>query len=156
MKLSIINVGRVRQSFIKEGEQEYLKRLQSTPYALTLLELGLDAPESLSQAEVQEREAVELAKKLDAYEYVVVLDERGKKLASKEFAQLLDKRGQMGVKSLAFVIGGAYGFSEKIRQRADYVLSLSELTLPHQLTRLVLVEQVYRAYTLVRGIAYHK
>jgi len=156
MKLSIINVGRVRQSFIKEGEQEYLKRLQSTPYALTLLELGLDAPESLSQAEVQEREAVELAKRLDAYEYVIALDERGKQLASKEFAQLLDKRGQMGVKSLAFVIGGAYGFSEKIRQRADYVLSLSELTLPHQLTRLVLVEQVYRAYTLARGIAYHK
>lgn len=156
MKLSIINVGRVRQSFIKEGEQEYLKRLQSTPYALTLLELGLDAPESLSQAEVQEREAIELAKRLDAYEYVIVLDERGKQLASKEFAQLLDKRAQMGAKSIAFVIGGAYGFSEKIRQRADYVLSLSALTLPHQLTRLVLVEQVYRAYTLIRGIAYHK
>jgi 23S rRNA (pseudouridine1915-N3)-methyltransferase len=156
MKLSIVNVGRVRQSFIKEGEQEYLKRLQSTPYALSLIELGLDAPESLSQAEVQEREAAELIKRLDAYEYVVVLDERGKQLTSKDLAQLLDKRAQTGVKSVAFVIGGAYGFSEKIRQRADYVLSLSALTLPHQLTRLVLVEQVYRAYTLMRGIAYHK
>lgn len=156
MKISIINVGRVRQSFIKEGEQEYLKRLQSTPYALTLIELGLEAPESLSPAEVQEREAQELLKRLDGYEYIVVLDERGKHLASKELAQFFEKRMQAGTRSVAFVIGGAYGFSEKIRQRADYVLSLSALTLPHQLSRLVLVEQVYRSYTLMKGIAYHK
>jgi len=156
MKISIIQVGRVRQSFIKDGEQEYSKRLRATPYAFSVVELGLEAPESLRAAEVQEREAVELLKRLDGYEWVIVLDERGKQLASPEFSQLLDLRMNAGTRSVAFVIGGAYGFSEKIRQRADYVLSLSKLTLPHQVTRLVLVEQLYRAYTISKGIAYHK
>ena len=156
MKISVFNVGKVRQSFIKEGEQEYLKRLQSTPLALSLVELGLDAPESRTPAEVQEREATELLKRLEPFDYVVVLDERGKRLSSKDFAALLDKQLVSGTRSIAFAIGGAFGFSEKVRQRASYVLSLSDLTLPHQLSRLVLIEQIYRAYTLLKGIAYHK
>ena len=156
MKVTILNVGRVRQNFIQEGEQEYLKRLRGTPLALSLVELGLEAPESLSVTEVQEREATELLKKLEAFDYVIALDERGKQKTSKEFTQLIDTQLQSGTRSLAFVIGGAFGFSEKIRQRANYVLSLSSLTLPHQLTRLVLIEQIYRAHTIMRGIAYHK
>jgi 23S rRNA (pseudouridine1915-N3)-methyltransferase len=156
MKVSVINVGKVRQSFIKEGEQEYVKRLQSTPLAVSLIELGLDAPDSLAPSEIKEREGSELLKRLESFEYVVALDERGKRLSSRDFAALLDKQMLSGTRSLAFVIGGAYGFSEKVRQRASYVLSLSDLTLPHQLTRLVLVEQIYRAYTLLKGIAYHK
>jgi 23S rRNA (pseudouridine1915-N3)-methyltransferase len=156
MKVTILNVGRVRQNFIQEGEQEYLKRLRGTPLALSLVELGLEAPETLSVTEVQEREATELLKKLEAFDYVIALDERGKQKTSKEFTQLIDTQMQSGTRSLAFVIGGAFGFSEKIRQRANYVLSLSSLTLPHQLTRLVLIEQIYRAHTIMRGIAYHK
>ena len=146
----------MRQSFIKEGEQEYLKRLQGTPLAVSLVEQGLDAPESLSPAVVQEREALELQKRLLPFDYVVALDERGKKLSSKDFAALMDKQMISGTRSLAFVIGGAFGFSESVRQRASYVLSVSDLTLPHQLTRLVLIEQIYRAHTLIKGIAYHK
>jgi 23S rRNA (pseudouridine1915-N3)-methyltransferase len=156
MKISILNVGKVRQSFIKEGEQEYLKRLHSTPLAISLIELGLDAPESLAPVEIQEREGGELVKRLESFEYVVALDERGKRLSSKDFAALLNKQMVAGTRSIAFVIGGAYGLSENVRQKASYVLSLSDLTLPHQLTRLVLVEQIYRAYTLLKGIAYHK
>lgn len=156
MKISVFNVGKVRQSFIKDGEQEYLKRLQSTPLALSLVELGLDAPDSLTPAEVQEREATELLKRLETFDYVVVLDERGKRLSSKGFAALIDKQLVSGTRSIAFAIGGAFGFSEKVRQRASYVLSLSDMTFPHQLSRLVLVEQIYRAYTLLQGIAYHK
>lgn len=156
MKISILNVGKVRQSFIKEGEQEYLKRLKSTPLAVSLIELGLDAPESLAPAEIQGREGDELLERLASFEYVVALDERGKRLSSKDFAALLNKQMVAGTRSIAFVIGGAYGLSENVRQKASYVLSLSDLTLPHQLTRLVLVEQIYRAYTLLKGIAYHK
>jgi 23S rRNA (pseudouridine1915-N3)-methyltransferase len=156
MKISILNVGKVRQSFIKEGEQEYLKRLHATPLAVSLVELGLDAPESLAPAEIQEREGNELVKRLESFEYVVALDERGKRLSSKDFTALLNKQMVAGTRSIAFVIGGAYGLSENVRQKASYVLSLSDLTLPHQLTRLVLVEQIYRAYTLLKGIAYHK
>lgn len=156
MKLTVLNVGKVRQSFIKDGEHEYLKRLQATPLAVSLVELGLEAPESLAAASVKEREATELLKRLEPFDYVIALDERGKKLSSSGFAELLTKQMVSGIRSLAFVIGGAYGFSEKVRQRANYVLSLSDLTLPHQLTRLVLVEQIYRAYTLMKGSAYHK
>lgn len=156
MKITILNVGKVRQTFIKEGEAEYAKRLRSTPCAVQFVELGLEPSESMSVAEVQEREAKELEKRLGSYDFVVALDERGAEISSKEFAQMLDTRMQSACKSLVFVIGGAYGFAERIRQRADYVLSLSRLTFPHQVTRLVLVEQIYRAHTLMRGIAYHK
>lgn len=156
MKISILNVGTVRQSFIKQGEQEYLKRLRTTPLAPLLIDVGLEAPESLTPAQIQEREGRELIKRLGSFDYVVALDERGKRLSSKDFAALLNKQMIAGTRTLAFVIGGAYGFSESIRQRANYVLSLSDMTLPHQLTRLVLVEQIYRAYTLHKGIAYHK
>ncbi len=156
MKITVLSVGKVRQTFIKAGEQEYIKRLQATPLAVSLVELGLDVSESLSPAAVQEREATELLKRLEQFEYVIVLDERGKGLSSKDFAALLTKQMVAGKRSLAFVIGGAYGFAEKVRQRANYVLSLSEMTLPHQLTRLVLIEQIYRAQTLIQGSAYHK
>lgn len=156
MKITILNVGRVRQSFIKEGEAEYSKRLRNTPFAPRFVELALQAPESMGPAEVQEREAVELEKRLAAYDFVVVLDERGKQLTSGEFSRFIETTTQNGVRSLVFVIGGAYGFAERIRHRADYVLSLSKLTFPHQVTRLVLMEQIYRAHTLLKGIAYHK
>lgn len=155
-KITIISVGRIRQSFIKDGEGEYLKRLQAAPFAVSFMELGLEAPESLTPAVIKEREGEELLIKLKRFDYVIALDERGNAISSRGFADLLDKRMTSGKRSIAFVIGGAFGLSEKVRQRADYVLSLSDLTLPHQLTRLVLVEQIYRAYTLIKGIAYHK
>ena len=156
MKITVIQVGRVRQAFIKEGEQEYLKRLRPTPYAVSIVELGREAPESLSPAEVQEREAIDLLKRLERYDCVIALDERGKHYTSSELAQFLDRQTTSGTRAIAFLIGGAHGFSEKIRQRADSVLSLSKLTLPHQFARLVLVEQIYRAYTIAKGISYHK
>ena len=155
MKVTILSVGKVRQSFIKEGEQEYTKRVKDG-LSLQLVELGLDAPESLPPAEIQEREAKELLKRLEAFDRVVILDERGKGLSSQQFSDFIAKQMNGGVRSLAFVIGGAFGFSEKVRQRADLVLSLSTLTMPHQLARLVLVEQLYRAHTILKGIAYHK
>ncbi len=155
MKIVVLSVGRVRQQFVKDGELEYLKRLKSG-FQVELQELGLEAPESMSQQQVQEREGDELLKRIKPNEYVVALDERGKTVSSKELSALCATRMNSGTKVLWFVIGGAYGFSEKVRQRADYVLSLSALTLPHQMARLVLVEQLYRAYTIQQGINYHK
>lgn len=156
MKLTILNVGRVRQQFIKAGEEEYAKRLKGTPCAIELVELSLDAPESLSPDVVREREGVELEKRLGRFDFVVMLDERGSQLSSESFAQLIEGWMRDGIRSVAFVIGGAFGFSDGVRSKADYLLSLSKFTLPHQLARLVLVEQIYRAHTLIRGISYHK
>jgi len=155
MKVTILSVGKVRQSFVKEGEAEYLKRLKGA-FPIELVELGCEAPESMGPEATREREATELLKKLEAYDYVVALDERGDELTSEEFRHFLEKRMNSGKRSIAFVIGGAFGFSERIRQRADSVLSLSTLTFPHQVTRLLLVEQIYRAHTMMKGISYHK
>lgn len=156
MKLTILNVGRVRQKFVLDGEAEYLKRLRNTPYSLDLVELGLEAPESMSAGEIQRREANELLKRLPAYDWVIVLDERGKQHSSEGFSTHLEDLANRGIRSLVFVIGGAFGFDEKIRGQANEVISLSKMTMPHQLIRLVLVEQIYRAYTLARGLPYHK
>jgi len=155
MKIIILNVGRVRQQFIKDGEAEYLKRLKG-PWGIELQELGLEAPDSLSARQVQEQEGDAVLKRIKPGEFVVILDERGKLISSQEFSAYCAQRMNSGIKTLWFVIGGAHGFSDKVRARADYLLALSPMTFPHQLTRLVLIEQLYRSYTLQQGIGYHK
>jgi 23S rRNA (pseudouridine1915-N3)-methyltransferase len=155
MKVVVLSVGRVRQSFVVEGEREYLQRIRGS-FQVELAELGMEAPDSMSASEVKEREGTELLKRLQSFDHVVVLDERGKGMTSPQLSDFVQARMNSGIKSLCFVIGGAYGFAEKVRQRANTILSLSSLTFPHQLTRLVLVEQLYRAHTLMKGIKYHK
>ncbi len=156
MKLTILNVGRVRQKFVLEGEAEYVKRLRNTPFSLDLIDLGMEAPESLTAAEIRRREATELFKRLVNFDWIIALDERGKQSTSEGFSDHLQDLANRGVRSVCFVIGGAYGFDEAVRTKANEVFSLAKLTMPHQLTRLVLVEQLYRAHTLLRGLPYHK
>jgi 23S rRNA (pseudouridine1915-N3)-methyltransferase len=155
MKIVVLSVGRVRQRFVLEAEGEYLQRIKGS-FQVELVELGMESPESMRPTEVQSREAEEVLKKTKSYDYLVVLDERGKEMTSKALSDFVQTRMNSGIKSVCFVIGGAYGFAEKVRQQADLVLSLSTLTFPHQLTRLLLVEQLYRSHTLIKGISYHK
>ena len=150
-----MSVGRVRQQFVLQGEAEYLQRIRGN-FQVELVELGMDSPESMSAAEVQAREAEEILKRLKSYDYLVALDERGKSVSSTQLGEFLQARMNSGIKSVCFVIGGAFGLAEKVRHEADSVISLSALTFPHQLTRLLLVEQLYRAHTLMKGISYHK
>lgn len=155
MKVVVMSVGRVRQQFVLQGEAEYLQRIRGS-FQFELLELGMESPESMSPAEVQNREGDEILKRTKGFDYLVVLDERGKTLSSKQMSEFIQARMNSGVKTVCFVIGGAYGVSEKVRQEADSVLSLSTLTFPHQLARLIVVEQLYRAHTLIKGVSYHK
>jgi len=155
MKVVVMSVGRVRQPFVVQGEGEYLQRIKGS-FQVELVELGMEAPESMSVSEVQNREADEILKRVKGYDYLVVLDERGKGISSTQLSEFLQARMNSGIKTVCFVIGGAYGFSEKIRQEADTILSLSSLTFPHQLARLLLVEQLYRAHTILKGVSYHK
>ena len=148
MKIVVLSVGRVRQHFVVQGEAEYLQRIKGS-FSVELVELGMESPESMSPAEVQAREADEVLKKVKSYDYLVVLDERGQSTDSKRFSDFLQKRMNSGIKTLCFVIGGAFGFAEKVRHEADSIISLSALTFPHQVTRLLLVEQLYRAHTLM-------
>ena len=155
MKIVVLSVGRVRQRFVLDAEGEYLQRIKGS-FQVDLVELGMESPESMKPAEVQAREAEEVLKKIKNYDYLVVLDERGKEMSSKALSEFIQTRMNSGIKSVCFVIGGAYGFAEKVRQEADLILSLSALTFPHQLTRMLLVEQLYRSHTLIKGISYHK
>lgn len=156
MKITVISVGRVRQSFVLEGEREYLKRMSASVWRPALLDLAIDAPDSLQPDEIRQREGFELLKRLSAFDVIVALDERGPQMSSREFAAYLQQQMTHGKRSMALVIGGAHGFSDAVRQSASKILALSQLTLPHQLTRLVLVEQLYRAHTLLQGTGYHK
>jgi 23S rRNA (pseudouridine1915-N3)-methyltransferase len=155
MKIVVLSVGRVRQRFVLDAEGEYLQRIKGS-FQVELVELGMESPESMKPAEVQAREAEEVLKKIKTYDYLVVLDERGKEMSSRALSEFIQTRMNSGIKSVCFVIGGAYGFAEKVRQEADLILSLSALTFPHQLTRMLLVEQLYRSHTLIKGISYHK
>ncbi len=135
--LVIISCGRVRERYILDGEQEYLKRFPS------------DFP-------VEVRETKGTLDKIDDIQQLVLLDERGTLMNTSEFAADISVRRDDGVKSIGFAIGPAEGWSDEDRAKAHRTLSLSPLTFPFQMTRLILIEQIYRAYTLIRGLPYHK
>ncbi|MBL8950639.1 MAG: 23S rRNA (pseudouridine(1915)-N(3))-methyltransferase RlmH [Myxococcaceae bacterium] len=146
MKLKVISIGKDRSGLFAPGVEEYAGRLQH--YTKTTL---VELPESKNLS--AEGEAT--LGKLGERDVLVALDERGRALSSVELSQWLAKQLQGG-RDLAFAIGGDEGLAPAVREKAALVLSLSRMTLPHRLARLVLLEQVYRAFTLVRGEPYHK
>lgn len=154
MRVRVFSIGKVKQDFVLKGEQEYLKRLK--PYAsIEIVELPT-APSSLGEETAKKEEADTFLSRVKRDEFVIVLDERGKEYTSPALAQLLEKESVMGRSSFVFAVGGAHGWHESVRRRANVVLSLSRLTFPYQIVRLILTEQIYRAVTLIKGIPYHK
>lgn len=152
-KIQVISVSKVKQSFVKEGEAEYIKRLK--PYlSLGVDELGVSLSSALSPAEVMKKEADAFRKKLSGGLFIA-LDERGKQYNSQEFASFFESQMEQ-YQSITFGIGGAFGWDEELKREAGSLLSLSSLTFPYQLSRLVLIEQIYRAMSIIRGLPYHK
>ncbi|MBK7857128.1 MAG: 23S rRNA (pseudouridine(1915)-N(3))-methyltransferase RlmH [Archangiaceae bacterium] len=146
MKLKVISVGKDRSGLFAPGVQEYASRLEH--YARpTLIEL--------SESKNLAAEGAATLAKVGDRDVLVALDERGKELSSVELSQWISKQQLQG-RDLAFAIGGDEGLAPAVREKAALVLSLSRMTLPHRLARLVLMEQVYRAFTLLRGEPYHK
>lgn len=159
MNIQILTVGKLKEKYLVQGIDEYLKRLQA--YAkVQIIELADEkAPEILSVAEmeqVKQKEGERILAKIDADAYVIALAILGKQKSSEKFAADIDKLMTYGKSKIVFVIGGSLGLSERVLARADETLSFGKLTLPHQLMRLVLVEQVYRAFRIMRGEPYHK
>lgn len=151
MRLTFLSVGKERSGLFLPGVEEYSARLQRA-HKVQLVEL----PESRhSGAQAKEDEGERLLAKLSPRDVLVALDERGKHLSSVDFAKWLGKQ-QDSSRDVAFVIGGDEGLSDAVRAKAGLVLSLSAMTLPHRLARLVLLEQVYRAFSILRGEPYHK
>jgi 23S rRNA (pseudouridine1915-N3)-methyltransferase len=155
MKITFLTVGKTEDAYLKDGIEKYVKRLKH----YTRLEL-IDLPElkntkALSPEQQKAREAEMILKKISPLDHVILLDENGMELTSKQFAAYLDKKAVSATASLVFVVGGPYGFDDSVYQRANDKLSLSRLTFSHQMVRLFFIEQLYRAFTIIKGEPYH-
>ncbi len=155
MEIRIISVGKVKQSFVLEGEGEFLKRLKAW-VQVNLHEIANEKSSSLPEETAKKQEGENFLKLIERDDFLIILDERGKSKSSPELSTLIASKMNEGIKRIVFGIGGAYGWDDSVRKRAHLLFSLSSLTFTYQMTRLILVEQIYRAFTLIKGIPYHK
>lgn len=159
MNIKIIGVGKIKEKYLKDGIDEYLKRL-SKYCNIEIIEIPDEkAPENLSTKEeeqVKNKEGQGILKYIKDNMYVIALDLKGTMLSSEGFANFIDDLGLKGSSNIAFIIGGSLGLSKEVLQRADYKLSFSKMTFPHQLMRLILLEQIYRGFRIMKGEPYHK
>lgn len=159
MQITILSVGKLKEKYLKQGIAEYEKRL-SKYTKLSLIELQDEkAPENLSEKDmtaIKDKEGERILQKLSDDSFVITLEIEGKQLSSEQLAKKLDQLATHGKSKIAFVIGGSLGLSEAVIKRSNFSLSFSNMTLPHQLMRLVLLEQIYRSFRINCGEPYHK
>ncbi len=155
MKLSFWSVGKNNESYIKEGVAEFTKRISRYhKVEWNIIPVPKNAG-MMSEMDLRKKEGETILEWLKKDDYLVALDERGKQMSSEHLANFIQARANENVKQLVFLIGGAYGIDEAVLRRADHQWSLSQLTFPHQLVRLILAEQVYRACSITRNEKYH-
>lgn len=155
MKIQFWSIGKNHEAYIKPGVEEFTHRISKYYKAeWNLIPVPKNAG-MLSEMDLKKKEGEVILGFLNKEDYLVVLDEGGKQLSSEGLAAFIQKRGNESVKSLIFLIGGAFGLDEAVLQRANFKWSLSQLVFPHQLVRLILVEQVYRACTILKNEKYH-
>jgi len=155
MKITLLTVGKTDVRWVREGLDLYVSRLRHyVPFALTEIP-ELKNVSALTQDQIKEREGELILAALRPADEVILLDERGRQYRSVEFARFLEDRMTRGGRDLVFVVGGAYGFSQKVYDRAAGRISLSDMTFSHQMVRTIFAEQLYRAFTILRGEPYH-
>lgn len=155
MKIKLIAVGKTDNSHIQACMDEYIKRLGFYVSFEMLIIPDIRNSKSLSEEQQKTKEAEAILKNIDSSDVVVLLDEKGKNYTSEGFSEALQKKMNSGIKNLVFIIGGPYGFSNQLYLRANEKLSLSAMTFSHQMVRLFFVEQVYRAFTIIKNEPYH-
>lgn len=159
MKITVIGVGKIKEKFFTSAIDEYSKRL-SRYCKLDIIELADEkTPDNASDTvnqQIKDKEGERILASIKDDDYVIALAIEGKMLDSVELSEKIEKLGISGISSITFVIGGSLGLSENVMKRADYKLSFSKMTFPHQLMRVILLEQVYRAYRIMKGEPYHK
>ena len=158
MKITIVCAGKIKEKYLSEGIAEFMKRLK--PFAQVEIreiheEKMPDSPSDAEKEQVLTREGEKLLKLVPEGSYLFVLDVFGKEKSSEELAASIDKLGLSGRSNITFLIGGAFGLSSEVRKAADELLSFSRMTFTHQMVRLLLVEQIYRAFKINRGEKYH-
>jgi 23S rRNA (pseudouridine1915-N3)-methyltransferase len=155
MKIKFICIGKTSKSFLIAGEEEYAGRLKHY-CSIERIELpDVKNASGLAKAQLKQAEGKEFLSRIAAGDVVLLLDERGKEYSSLEFSGLVQEHMNRSVRTLVFIIGGAYGFSDEVYARANGKLSLSRLTFSHQMVRMIFLEQLYRAFTIIRGESYH-
>lgn len=155
MKIILLVVGRTVDNNIIAGINEYQQRVKHFAQFDIDVIPELKNARKLSEQQQKEQEGELIAKYMDSGDYVVLLDEGGKEFRSKEFASWIEHKQNISTKRIVFVVGGPYGFSQKVYSMANEKISLSRMTFSHQMIRLLFVEQLYRAYTIINGLPYH-
>jgi 23S rRNA (pseudouridine1915-N3)-methyltransferase len=155
MKIDLVLIGKSDQKYLQEGIDIYLKRLKHYCQFEMKVIPDLKSTKSLSEEQQKEKEGELILNLIKDSDFVMLLDERGESLSSVDYAQFIEKRQVAGTRKLSFVIGGPYGFSKEVYAKANAKLSLSAMTFSHQMVRLIFVEQLYRAYTIINGEPYH-
>lgn len=159
MDITIIAVGKLKEKYLKNGIAEYLKRMKSYVNVKIVEVNDEPAGQTLSDAEVEqvkEAEGKRIIGKIPERARVIALDLKGKQLTSEAFAEEVNETMTYGTSQIAFIIGGSHGLSKEVLQKTDLKISFGKMTYPHQLMRLILIEQIYRAFKIIRNEPYHK
>ena len=159
MKIKIVTVGKLKEKYLKDGIAEYTKRLGRFTM-LEMIELPdektPDRASDLENQQILEKEGNRILAKIGDREYVIALAIEGQQVPSEKFSQTIEEVTVRGYSEITFVIGGSLGLSPAVKKRANLLMSFGKLTLPHQLMKLVLIEQIYRAFMIQQGSPYHK
>lgn len=155
MKISLLVIGKTEADYLKKGIDIYLKRLKHyVPFSMDLIP-ALKNTKNLTEEQQKQKEGELILSQIKPGEILILLDEKGKQYSSVKFARYMEKMMIAGTRSIVFVVGGPYGFSEQVYQKANNKISLSDMTFSHQMVRLIFVEQIYRAMTILKGEPYH-
>ena len=159
MKITILTVGKIKEKYLKDAIAEYAKRL-SRYCKLEIVEVAdektIENASQVLETQIRDKEAERLMKYIRKDAYVITLEIKGKQLTSEELSEKINQLGIQGKSHIIFVIGGSIGLGDEILKRSDYALSFSKMTFPHQLMRVILLEQIYRSYRIINGEPYHK
>ena len=155
MNIKLIVIGKTKSKFLIDGENEYQKRLKHYCKFSELIIPDIKNGGKLSKKELKEKEGNQILASIKNSDYVILLDDKGLELSSTDFAEFLNKKMVSSTNELVFIIGGAFGFSESVYRGANTKLSLSKMTFSHQMVRMIFKEQLYRAFTILKGEKYH-
>ena len=159
MKIKIVTVGKLKEKYLKDGIAEYSKRI-SRFATIEIIELAdektPDHASDVVENAIRDKEAERIMKYVKEDTYVITLEINGKLLSSEELSAKINQLGIQGTSHITFIIGGSIGLGKEVLARSDYALSFSKMTFPHQLMRVILLEQIYRSYRIINGEPYHK
>ncbi len=155
MKITLLAVGKTHDTYLREGIEKYLKRLGHYVNFAFIETKDIKTTKGLTPEEQSRMEGAIILKYLHPSDFVILLDEHGKEFTSKKFSTFIEKKLIESLPHLVFVIGGPYGFGKEVENRANESLSLSQMTFAHEMVRLITLEQIYRAFTIIKGEPYH-